>query len=426
MRKSLSLSALLSGLLATPLLAAAEPRPQIAAGEQSATIVPAPFADSPAEVLASQMPGQFYGQMQLVVNGQPLNAYGMQDLHRRIAQDMQWRLDQLLLQGGTGTVDVQFATPRAAQRTEKAAYLGVSAAPLPTVLRDQISTPRGMGLLVEYVEKDSPADAAGIRVHDVLERIDDQWIVNPQQLTVLVRNKRPGDTVAITVLRAGKEPTLNSKLAEKELPVLESLQEPSGMFAPSPYGGLVPLPAPRPGTLDYQVTPRSASVSVRVDADGSERRTLLDDQHDITIVKVKAGAEQITVKDRGGRSLYQGDSANLNANVPQDIVGKVNELRQKSAKVQFEREPVGENAKSVALSRADNQHQITLRIDDHGRTLAVKELSSGRMLFDGPYRGDEDLRDLPPAVLDKVKALSAKVNLGPERPGTPQNNNPGL
>jgi hypothetical protein len=426
MRKNLSLSALLSGLLATPLLAAAQPRPEPAAGTEIPAIVPAPYADSPAEVLAAQLPNQFFGHMRLLVNGQPLNTYGMQDLNRRIAEDMQWRLSQLLAQGrGVATVDVQFAAPsHVAQRTEQAAYLGVSAAPVPPVLRDQISTPRGMGMLVEYVEKDSPADVAGIRVHDVLERIDDQWVINSQQLAVLVRNKRPGDTVAITLLRGGKELALNAKLAEKELPVLEALQDAPGMYAPSPFGGvggLAPLPRAQANSLNAPLGPRAASVSVRAEADGRERRTLLDDGHDITILKDKSGNEQVTVKDRAGRLLYDGPAANLNANVPGDVVGKVNELRQKSAKIQFEQEPVGENAKSVSLSRSDSEHQITIRADDRGRTLAVKELATGRMLFDGPYRGDEDLRDLPGPVLEKVKALASKVNLAPERPGTQTN-----
>src|SRR4051794_26259604 len=90
MRKTFPLSALLSGLMATPLLAAA-PRP-----EDAPVITPAPFADSACEVLAAQLPAYYHNQAQLIVNGQPLNTYGMQALNRRIAEDMQARVAQLL------------------------------------------------------------------------------------------------------------------------------------------------------------------------------------------------------------------------------------------------------------------------------------------------------------------------------------------
>src|SRR6185369_10584319 len=98
---------------------------------------------------------------------------------------------------------------------------GVAAGPVPAVLREQLKLQRGFGLVVEYVDKDSPAAAAGVHVHDILQKVDDQWIINSQQLLVLVRSKKPGDSVALTVISVGQPIVLTAKLTEKELPVLD-------------------------------------------------------------------------------------------------------------------------------------------------------------------------------------------------------------
>src|SRR5262245_19618935 len=72
-------------------------------------------------------------------------------------------------------------------KKEKAAFLGVVAVPVAPATREQIKLPKGIGLSVESVEKDSPAAQAGIMQYDVLQKLDDQWLVNGHQLAVVVR-----------------------------------------------------------------------------------------------------------------------------------------------------------------------------------------------------------------------------------------------
>lgn len=100
----------------------------------------------------------------------------------------------------------------------KAAYLGVTTTPAPKSLRHQVELPNGVGLVVDTVAPDSPAAAAGLKQHDLLHKIDDQILVNPQQLAVLVRTHKTGDSVKLTVLRGGKPVELTAKLVEKDLP----------------------------------------------------------------------------------------------------------------------------------------------------------------------------------------------------------------
>src|SRR5262249_19606926 len=56
-------------------------------------------------------------------------------------------------------------------KMEKAPFLGISASPLPAVLREQLKLPRGIGMVVDHVDANSPAEAAGVKQYDFLYKL---------------------------------------------------------------------------------------------------------------------------------------------------------------------------------------------------------------------------------------------------------------
>jgi hypothetical protein len=111
--------------------------------------------------------------------------------------------------------------------TEKAAFLGVSVANVSAELREQLKLRRGVGLVVNHVEAGSPAEVAGVKRFDVLERLDDQILIEPRQLSVLIRMHKAGDEVKLTLVREARPQTVTATLAEKDLPSLEDVRAPS-------------------------------------------------------------------------------------------------------------------------------------------------------------------------------------------------------
>ncbi|HNQ87448.1 MAG TPA: PDZ domain-containing protein [Verrucomicrobiota bacterium] len=99
---------------------------------------------------------------------------------------------------------------------EKVAHLGIAVGPLDDTLREQLKLGRGMGLRVERVLDDSPAGKAGVKIHDVLQKLEDQILFNAAQLTALVRSHEPGDKVALGLIRQGEPCTLEVTLGETE------------------------------------------------------------------------------------------------------------------------------------------------------------------------------------------------------------------
>jgi hypothetical protein len=120
----------------------------------------------------------------------------------------------------------------------RAPFLGVNTSPVPAALRQHLGLPEGVGLVVEFVEPESPAAAAGIKQYDIIKKFDEQILVNAQQLAVLVRARKAGDEVKLTLIRGGKEQSLSARLVEKEVKPLGEID-----FFDWAAPGAVPGPA---------------------------------------------------------------------------------------------------------------------------------------------------------------------------------------
>src|SRR5213596_532338 len=97
-------------------------------------------------------------------------------------------------------------------------YLGVDTSQVPTVVSDQLGFAKGFGLVVDYVEPNSPAATAGVQQNDILKLLNDQILIEPSQLRQLLQTFPEGTDVTLTVLRKGQEQKLTVKLAKKEVP----------------------------------------------------------------------------------------------------------------------------------------------------------------------------------------------------------------
>src|SRR6187397_1050457 len=96
-------------------------------------------------------------------------------------------------------------------------YLGVDTSQVPTVVSDQLGLAKGFGLVVDYVEPNSPAATAGVQQNDILKMLNDQILIEPSQLRKLLQTFADGTEVTLTVLRKGQEQKLTAKLSKKEV-----------------------------------------------------------------------------------------------------------------------------------------------------------------------------------------------------------------
>lgn len=112
----------------------------------------------------------------------------------------------------TKTLKIQVVEPDSARK--EVAWLGVSTDEAPDALSAQLGLQPGDGLVVLYVQADSPAARAGLQKNDVLVELGDQLLVHPGQFRKLVRRQKEGDKIKLTLYRNGKKQTASATLAK--------------------------------------------------------------------------------------------------------------------------------------------------------------------------------------------------------------------
>ncbi len=230
---------------------------------------------------------------------------------------------------------------------EKVAYLGVETLPVDRTVAAQLGLPRDTGLVVRRVADGSPA-ASLLKEHDVLTKLDDQILIDMHQLSVLIRSRKAGDEVKLTVVRGGKETTIKAKLGEREVPVV------AGDFGFGFGTG--------PGNMFFQQAMPGMPAMGGTEAGDVMRIIGGDRMHWFARPRVHvfkhAGDKGSTVLDLpSGNFVFSDDEG------------------------------------SVEVNSSDNKRELTVKN------------KKGDVTFQGPLNTPEDHAKLPPAVAERLKAI---------------------
>jgi serine protease Do len=94
-------------------------------------------------------------------------------------------------------------------------YLGIQYSSITSRQAAQLGLPTGtIGIIVSQVVPGSPAEQAGIQVNDIITKVSDQVIDADHPLSSLLVKNRPGDKVKLTLIRSGKEMTVDVALGQ--------------------------------------------------------------------------------------------------------------------------------------------------------------------------------------------------------------------
>jgi hypothetical protein len=205
---------------------------------------------------------------------------------------------------------------------ETVAFLGVETAPVSATVAAQLGLARGTGLVVNHIVPKSAA-AGALSVHDILLKLDDQILIETRQLSVLIRNKKEGDEIALTYLRGGKQATATVKLGKQEVPKLAVAAGGSAgrMFAFAPdapdalFGEAIPaagdvlgwIERVRPGEARDTLIERRSGPGFRAISihPGNSNLTFSDDAGSLELT-IKDGAKTLVAKDRSGAQRFAG------------------------------------------------------------------------------------------------------------------------
>ena len=181
-------------------------------------------------------------------------------------------------------------------------YVGVMTSAADPAQREQAKLPGGVGIEVNDIDPHSPAADAGLLPDDIVQKFNDQIIVNPQQFAVLVRLHKPQDRVTLAVVRAGVMMDVPLTLGEKLMPPIEDAwtQVPNEDAQAAPSTKLKGLARRFQSTISHS-----------------------DAQHVLSII-TRDGQRSVVIKSRNGEVVYQGA-----LNTPQDLSNVPDGLREK-------------------------------------------------------------------------------------------------
>jgi serine protease Do len=244
-------------------------------------------------------------------------------------------------------------------------YLGVDTSQVPTVVSDQLGLAKGFGLVVDYVEPNSPAATAGVQQNDILKMLNDQILVEPGQLRKLLQTFPEGTEVTLTVLRKGQEQKLTAKLARKEVPQRRSA-----------FPG---------GNHDWHWD---------FDPTGDMKEQMQDLKEQL---KEQLGDQRGIVRE----AVTQAHEAARRAR--DDARRAADQLR-----IFFE-DDGGVKASKIDLGKAqivfsDDKGELKLANVDGRKLLTVKD-PQGKLLFSGPVETKEDLDKMPADVRERYNRL---------------------
>jgi serine protease Do len=108
--------------------------------------------------------------------------------------------------------------------------IGVQIAPVTKEVSEAIGLGAPRGALVQSVEKDGPADKAGVEAGDIILRVDGKQVERSGELPRVVGNIKPGSKAQLQVFRRGNTRDLAVTVAEFEAdrPARRAAAEPGG------------------------------------------------------------------------------------------------------------------------------------------------------------------------------------------------------
>src|SRR5213075_837286 len=245
-------------------------------------------------------------------------------------------------------------------------YLGVETSQVPAVVSEQLGLGKGLGLVVDYVEPNSPAAVAGVQQNDILKMLNDQILIEPRQLRTLLQTFPDGAEVTLTVLRKGQEQKFTAKLAKKEVPQRHSL-----------FPG---------GNHDWHW-------------DFDETGDLGDQMQDLK----QQLKEQLGDAQRGiirGAVMQAHDAARRAKDDARRAADQLRIFSEDNGALKTSRIDLGK----AQIVFSDENGELKLDNVDGKKLLTAKD-RQGKLLFSGPVETEEDLAKVPADVRERYEKL---------------------
>ena len=123
-------------------------------------------------------------------------------------------------------------------------FIGVLLTDVTPAFQRSLNLPVSHGALVQEVQRQSPAERAGLQAYDIIVEVEGRQVMTNDELIRDISSRQPGSIARLEIIRDGRHHTLPVKLAERPL-----RGDASGSAPTDAFGGTRP-PAPPPDMPD--------------------------------------------------------------------------------------------------------------------------------------------------------------------------------
>jgi hypothetical protein len=272
-------------------------------------------------------------------------------------------------------------------------FLGVETSSVPRVVSEQLGLQKGFGLVVDYVVPDGPAAAAGVQQNDIIKMFNDQILMDPDQLSKLVRSYPEGTNVTLTILRKNAETKLTVKLGKKEV---RQREHDYGMFNMEDMNEKMQAMNEKMKDFKFDFNAPDFGPDIRETVKSAQREALRATAE----ARVQARAEAQRMRDEAQRTRDEAQRAR-------------DEARRSAREMQlFSRDKGAMKSTTIDLGKAtivftDDKGEMKIETVSGKKILTAKD-PQGRLLFSGPVDSKEDLDKAPPEVRERYNKLEVQ------------------
>ncbi len=297
------------------------------------------------------------------------------------------------------------------EMVERHAWLGVMVEPLRPDVAMQLPLRKGAGLVVGFVEPNSPAESAGLKRFDIIEMVGDQFVMNPEQFMTLITSEEPGAKVQITWLRRGERTRADLALGERAMPARQGALEVAD-DADAADGDdrdtRVEVSVAIDGSLAEQL--EQSLRDAMPDMPDEQRREMLkriiqslhrDAHAPRPDAQQQPGRPRVTMQDR--RDAPRGEQRDGPRDAPHATQRDGHRVEQRT---------------SVMRSN-DGSLQITIRQSGDERSSVRVEDMDGSVLWEGHLADNASFDGIPEEFRDRVRDMMRDAPKPPPTPRTP-------
>ena len=280
-------------------------------------------------------------------------------------------------------------------------WLGVETSSIPRVVSEQLGLTRGFGLVVDYVVPDGPAAAAGVQTNDILKMFNDQILMDPDQLSKLVRSQAEGTNVTLTILRKNAEQKVTVKLGKKE--VRQHERDFGFNFNMDDFNDKMQAFNEKMKDFHVDMSNTNFDPNIRETVREAQRQAAQAREE----ARERAREESQRVREEAQRNREQAQRNREEAQRARE------EARRNSREMRFFSNDKGTmKSTTIDLGKAtivftDDKGEMKLETVDGKKILTAKD-PQGKLLFSGPVDSKEDLDKVPANVRERYDQLEHK------------------